>query len=143
MNPLKAALLGIKLQRLHESCTKGCNHATLPSSDATSNATNLQLKLTFIRKTSGFYATGDANVPQQPSCIGMQLDPINIKDDATACNRQSSSMEELLDGATRACDYWGDNEAERQKMRDQCIGVPLEQRESLRVHFLNNYPRAR
>jgi len=53
---------------------------------------------------------------------------------------ESPSMTALLNAAMHASDYWGDGEAARQDMREQCLAVPHNQLKDLIKHFLKTYP---
>jgi len=52
-------------------------------------------------------------------------------------------VEELIAAAMLACDHHGDGEAARQEMVQQCMEVPPEHREELRLHFTRTYGGAR
>lgn len=46
---------------------------------------------------------------------------------------------ELLKAALLACDHWGDSEAARQQMRDECLALPPHQQANLLAHFRQTY----
>ena len=49
----------------------------------------------------------------------------------------------LMEAAMRACDFFGDNESAREKMRLDCINTPAHLRADLLDHFNSNYPKAK
>lgn len=53
--------------------------------------------------------------------------------------RAAVAVRELIEAAMLACDYWGDDQAAREQMRRDCMGVPPEQRAELRDLFLREY----
>ncbi len=48
-------------------------------------------------------------------------------------------MATLLAAAMRACDYWKDDDAARQAMRDDCLATPPHLRAELLAHFERHY----
>lgn len=46
---------------------------------------------------------------------------------------------ELLKAALLACDHWGDSEAARQQMRDECLALPPHLQAGLIEHFRQTY----
>ena len=48
---------------------------------------------------------------------------------------------ELIAAAMRACDFYGDDQAARDAMREACADTPLELRADLLQHFSLSYPK--
>ena len=46
---------------------------------------------------------------------------------------------DLLEAAMRACDHFGDSDAARREMRDQCTATPTDMRQDLLDHFRRTY----
>ena len=51
------------------------------------------------------------------------------------------SSEALIQAAMRACDFYGDDEAARDAMRQACADTPHELRADLVEHFALSYPK--
>ena len=69
------------------------------------------------------------------SSVGVQ--PLSEKRDF-----QNITME-LIKAAMLACDYWGDNPADRDLMRLECLATPAHLQIDLLNHFSKNYPKAK
>ena len=52
-----------------------------------------------------------------------------------------TSLTRLIASAMRACDFYGDDQAARDAMREACADTPLELRADLLQHFSLSYPK--
>ena len=51
-----------------------------------------------------------------------------------------TTTDALVKAAMLACDNWGDNPADRDQMRLECLATPAHLQTDLLNHFLKNYP---
>ena len=54
-----------------------------------------------------------------------------------------TTTDALVKAAMLACDYWGDNPADRDLMRLECLATPAHVQIDLLNHFSKNYPESK
>ena len=54
-----------------------------------------------------------------------------------------TTTDALVKAAMLACDYWGDNPADRDLMRLECLATPAHLQTDLLNHFSKNYPESK
>lgn len=119
-------------------------HATSEASYATGSATDAQHQAANPHKCWVSGATGNATTVQQDGCMdATQGQKLHVAF-ATPCNTQlgltaQRQVRELIEAALRACDHHGDNEAEREQMRQDVQNTPPHLRPDLLDHFDSAY----
>ena len=140
-NALKATVAGCTPQQMQ--------HATFTSNSATDTATNVQPIALNPHEARVSGATAYATVVQQRSkCDATQAENSEKLQVAftSTCNPQPGPLTahrmaaDLVKAALLACDYWGDNPADRDLMRLECLATPAHFQADLLNHFLKNYP---
>lgn len=136
--------MSIRATRLERvaSCTPlEMQRATFGGNHATGNTTAVQQTTGNPHGIRGLRATMVAT-PLQPegkSCATRD-EKLHVAFTST-CNLQPTALSahrinsELLKLADKVCDHYGDGEAARQEMRDQCMELPLDMRLDLLEHF--------
>lgn len=122
----------------------GMQHATFPSSDATGNATIVQLPPAtpreYLVSDATAYATTVQLEAETDATFGPEIEGESCTPVASALTAHRK-VKELIEAAMLACDHWQDDEDARQQMRDDCAGIPPDKRQDWIDHFSRHYRR--